>query len=483
MPGGSAEGVVFPENEKEVVEFLKDCNERKVPVTVSGGGTGLVGGRVPMGGWVLATDRLTRIKQIVRDPSGKNSFAVLEPGILLKKFQDETVRHGLFYPPDPTSRGFAFTGGTVSTNATGPRTFKYGATRDFIRRLRMVLASGEVLDLKRGQFVSNREDVLEIPLSGSRLQIKIPIYAIPSVKHVAGYFTKSALDAIDLFIGSEGTLGVITEIETELLLLPAKVFSFVAFFSSEESSWKFVDEARAISKKNEAIRNDAGIQARALEYLDGPALDFIREEYPQIPRDARAAVYLEQECQNETETMLWENWSIVLERYRATLDEFWTSDSEDSEKEEMLKTFRHRIGLKVKEFLIQTGQSKVGTDMAVPHERFAEFMRYQKTKLEELKLPSVTFGHIGDSHVHLNILPRNEEEHKKAGAVYGDFIRKALALGGTISGEHGIGKLKRPYLVEMFGEKTVREMAAVKKALDPKGILGRGNLFSEEMLR
>lgn len=478
--GGRAEGVAFPENENEVIEFLKEAHRGGVPVTVAGSGTGLTGARAPLGGWVLATDRLARVKDIHPDPAGRVSWLVAGPGICLKDLQDQASSAGLLYPPDPTSFK-SFLGGNVATNASGPRTFKYGPTRDFIRRLRVVLATGDVLNLKRGEIFSSADGILDIPLpSGSRLKVSVPTYAMPRVKNTAGYFVSPRMDVVDLFIGSEGTLGVVTEIEVGLLPVPPAYFGFVGFFPSAENSWKFAAEARTKTRVNQGARNDAGIQARAIEYMDGPSLDLIREKFSEIPAETGAAIFVEQECQNETREMLVEAWCALLERCGARLEDFWLG--ENAAEQDRQHAFRHQVPLEVRDFLARSGQSKVGTDIAVPESAFEEFMIYQRGRLEALGLPNVTFGHIGDCHVHLNILPKNEGEHERALRLHAELIEKAIAKGGTVAAEHGIGKLKKPFLLRMVGEKGIREMAGVKKTLDPKGILGRGSVFDEKFL-
>src|SRR5690242_9055294 len=196
MRGGHADRVLLPESVEEVAEILTSANRDRTPVTISGAGTGTVGGRVPFGGIVLATDRLNRIKSI------ENNRGVAEAGVILSDFQRAVDAKGLLYPPDPTERG-AFLGGTVATNASGARTFKYGPTRNYIERLKVVLASGEVLDLHRGEKIR---------------EIRVPSYARPATrKNATGYFVAPEMDELDLFIGSEGTLGVVCEIEARLI--------------------------------------------------------------------------------------------------------------------------------------------------------------------------------------------------------------------------------------------------------------------------
>ncbi len=211
---GFAERVVLPENAEEVAQILAAANSERVPVTVSGAGTGTVGGRVAFGGIVLATDKLNRIKKIVREEVG--GYAVAEAGVILADLQRAVDHEGLLYPPDPTERG-CFIGGTVATNASGARTFKYGATRRYIRRLKVVLASGEIVDLRRGDVRADSAGRIRI---GS-IDAKLPSYQMPATrKNASGYFVAPEMDGVDLFIGSEGTLGVICEVEARLLPKP-----------------------------------------------------------------------------------------------------------------------------------------------------------------------------------------------------------------------------------------------------------------------
>jgi D-lactate dehydrogenase (cytochrome) len=255
---GYADRVVLPETIEEVSEILSAANRDRAPVTVSGAGTGTVGGRVPFGGIVLATDRLNHIKSV------ENDRAVAEAGVILADFQRIVDGKGLLYPPDPTERG-AFLGGTVATNASGARTFKYGPTRNYIERLKVVLASGEVLELRRGEKNS--------------FNFPIPNYRRPATrKNATGYFFAPDMDAIDLVIGSEGTLAVICEIETRLVPKPQGLLSGVVFFANQTDVLAFVAAARAT------------LDARALEFFDNESLNFLREKYPNIPVAAVAAI-------------------------------------------------------------------------------------------------------------------------------------------------------------------------------------------------
>src|SRR5438445_63470 len=250
LPGGNASRVSFPENAEEAAEILRNATRTETPVTVSGAGTGTVAGRVPFGGIVIATEQLNRIASIARDDR-TGGRVVAEAGVILGDLQRTVESEGLLYPPDPTERS-CFLGGTVATNASGARTFKYGPTRNYVERLKIALAIGEVIDIRRAELFADANGRITIPLpSGRLIETQLPTYRMPQVrKHASGYYVAPGMDVIDLFIGSEGTLGVILEIETKLLPKPEGLLSGVVFFRSEEELLAFVREARARSLAN-----------------------------------------------------------------------------------------------------------------------------------------------------------------------------------------------------------------------------------------
>ncbi|HYP49947.1 MAG TPA: FAD-binding oxidoreductase, partial [Pyrinomonadaceae bacterium] len=242
MAGGAANSVVFPESKEEISEILRGASASKTPVTVSGAGPGIVGGRVPFGGIVIALDKLNQIKEIAKWMTG-GGYGVVQPAVSLDEYQKATAARGLFYPPDPTEWSCQM-GGTVATNASGARSFKYGATLEFVERLEIVLPTGETVHLRRGEIFADKNNKLRIPVSacGEVLIVKLPTYQMPDTrKHASGYFYKPGMDAIDLFIGSEGTLGVVTEIETRLLSKPEAVLSGIIFFQNETDLLNFVN--------------------------------------------------------------------------------------------------------------------------------------------------------------------------------------------------------------------------------------------------
>ena len=489
VSGGYAEHVLFPETAEDVAEVLRKASRERTPVTISGAGTGTVAGRVPFGGVVLATDRLNRIKAIVHDDRG--GHAIAESGVILGDFQRAVEPEGLLYPPDPTERS-CFLGGTVATNASGARTFKYGPTRNYVERLKIAFATGDVIDLRRGDLHAGTDGTITIPLSSGRLvRATLPTYQMPHVrKHASGYYVAPGMDVIDLFIGSEGTLGVIMEVEAKLLPKPEGLLSGVVFFESEEKLLAFVREARDQSLANRGcsptVREGSSeptqrVEARAIEYFDSESLGFLRQKYQTIPTEATGAIFFEQETTSSTEDSLMTEWLALLERHNAMADESWFATNEADQAG--LREFRHALPVLMNEWFARHNQRKVSTDMAVPDEAFAGMLRFYQDSLRGGNLRYTIFGHIGDNHVHVNILPRDDDEAKKAHEIYLTFIRRAVDIGGTISAEHGIGKLKREYLRVLYGEEHLREMAALKHAFDPAGILGRGNIFADEYLQ
>ncbi|MDT5155864.1 MAG: hypothetical protein QOH51_221 [Acidobacteriota bacterium] len=535
MAGGHAARVLFPESAEEVARALASATDERMPVTIAGAGTGVVGGRVPFGGVVLSTARLARIGEIVREGAcgnaasagaggktakgvggkalaGAGGKATAGAGVVLADFQREVNARGLLYPPDPTE-GSCFLGGAVATNASGARTFKYGPTRRYVRRLQVALATGDLLDIRRGEFFADEAGRIHLPVGGGRsIEARLPTYRMPATrKHAAGYFVAPGMDLIDLFIGSEGTLGVITETEVSLLPQPEGVLAGVVFFKGEESLLAFVREARVRSLQTRAtggrqvdlasqtlehvaVTSDSmmtatgstpfdgtlKLDARALEYFDEESLNFLRERYPLVPLRAAGAVFFEQETTPGTEEFLMGEWLELVERHDALADDSWFGTNEHDRAE--MRAFRHALPVMVNEWLARRGQRKVSTDMAVPDEAFPEMLRFYKETLRAGRLSYVIFGHVGDNHVHVNILPRDDVEQTAAREIYGQFIARALNFGGTISAEHGVGKIKREYLRALYGERHLREMAELKRAFDPACVLGRGNIFAEEFL-
>ena len=433
---GRAERVLIPADERELADALREANAGSIPVTFAGAGTGLTGARVPLGGWVISLERFRRLQV-------NEGFAIAGAGVLLRDVHAAATASGQFYPPDPTETS-ASIGGTIATNASGSRSFKYGATRRWIERLRVMFADGTAREFRRGEAIDF--DPGEIPL--------------PSVsKNTAGYLLRSGMDWIDLFVGSEGTLGAVTEAQLKLLPAPAAVFAGVVFFAGDEEALDAVERWRSSA-------------ARMLEYLDAASLTLLRPRFPEIHGAARAAVLIEQELSGDNDNEI-DRWAERVEDARALTDHSWFALS--AVDRERFRRFRHALPEAVNETVRRMGSLKMGSDFAVPFDRNREMLAFYQRRLEQ-EYPGkyAIFGHIGDAHVHVNILSGG------AAPLLEEFARKAVELGGTVSAEHGLGKRKAGYLKLQYSEADIDKMRAVKRRLDPGNILGRGTLWNQE---
>jgi len=494
---GSAQKVFFPVNESEIAAVVKWANETKTPLTTSGGGTGITGSRVPLGGAVISMENMDRVREIPsmeeflikrKSMTGEINFYVDDekgviispPGILLSDLYAVLAEKNLYYPPNPTELS-ASVGGNIATNASGGRTFRNGAIREWIKRLRIILPTGGLLEIKRGEVFADDEGYFHIEYpDGKKGDIPIPGYRMPEVKNASGYYSKPGMDLIDLFIGAEGTLGIVTEAEIEVIKWDGEVFGCIAFFPSGEKAVEFVKEARALSRNESEI-----IDALTLDYFDKNSLDFMREANPDIPKEAGGAVFFEQFIPEEPDEILMA-WMELMEKF----DSFDDWSATDDKTRERLRAFRHSLPESVNELVRVRGVRKMGMDLAVPDENLEEIISIYHTGAQQNGYDYVLFGHIGNNNLHMNFLPRNGEEVPGIKALYMEIARKGIGMGGTISAEHGVGKKffeengeRFPYLYLMYGREGMDSIARTKLSLDPNAILNRGNIILEEYLQ
>lgn len=474
---GDVEYLAFPENEKDVCEFLKFCRGKNIPLTISNGKTGVVGGAVPVAGALMSLEKFNKIFGVKKN--GAEYRVRLSSGVSLDEFykflENENFSGGKYFYPVDVTESTAKIGGTVSTNASGERSFKYGPTRNWVRSLRVVLPDGNLLSIERGKVFADGYD-LEIKLpDGSIKKIKIPRYKMPSVKNAAGYYAEKNMDLIDLFIGSEGTLGVITEVELALTKKPENIMTLLAFFPQEQNAVNFFFECKTVLKS-----------AVVFEYFDKGAFELLRPKMADLPADKNAAIFFEIEYTGDNLEKISSGIESLLKKNNSSMDNTWGGfEKKDIEK---IRQIRHSIPETINETLAKRKQKypaihKISADIAVPAENFLEMISYYKSKLEPAGLQNTIFGHIGENHLHMNIIPRDNEEFLKAKELHLDFAGKAVSFGGTVSAEHGIGKIKHQYLEVMYGKEGIKQMAEVKKVIDPEGILNRGNIFSESYLK
>lgn len=467
---GKCEGVYFPETIEDVIEIVKSANTNKKQLTISGARTGLTGGSVPEDGLVISTAKLNSIVEI----NFEKKYAIVQPGVFLSEFKEIISKLKLYYPPDPTEQN-CFIGGTIATNASGAKTFKYGPTRNFVEELTVVLPDGDLIKLKRKEVFADNYNLHLETESGKQIEIKLPEIQMPDTKHSAGYFIKQNMDAIDLFIGMEGTLGIITEIKLSLLDKPGDVFSMFIFFQSENKALKFVENIRQKSRLNLKENVNNKINARGIEFFDKNSLRFVKDAPGKIPTNTQAAIWIEQDSAEVNQDEILSEWMNVLESFEINIDESWIALSEKERLE--FENFRHSVSAQVNEYISKNNFRKVGTDTAVPDDKLNDYYNYCKNLAEESGIKYVIYGHIGNSHLHLNFILKDQEEFLTAKQLYKQMCIKAVEFGGTVSAEHGIGKMKREYLLDMFGEEKIKKMAAIKKTLDPNLILNIGNIF------
>ncbi|MEN0062793.1 MAG: FAD-binding oxidoreductase [Myxococcota bacterium] len=441
---GHAEGLFRPRTTEEVADIVRHCQQAGTPLTVTAARTSTTAAAVPQGGLLLSMEGLTELGPITE------THATAQAGLRLGEFQTAIEQTGRFYPPDPTSRHDCTLGASIACNASGARSFRYGATRKWVEALTVVLPTGLVRRFTRGD---------PVPVDWP-----IPKWPVPPIKTSAGY--EPPRDAVDLFVGQEGTLGIITEATVRLTDLPTDVVGLVAFFEDRESVVRFVEHARAHARANAK----GPLSPRALEYLDQHCLDFVRQADVEVPPNARAALFCEQEITLD-DTVHLEAWLEALAEHDALVDDTLLATDEPSRVR--LHRLRHAIPAGINERIVRNGMPKVGTDLAVPDDGLSAMMEaYEASPIEH-----VLFGHIGDNHLHLNLLPKTNEELTTARAFYDDLAKQALSLGGTVSAEHGIGKLKRRQLAWMVGPHVMAQFRALKQHLDPAEVLGRGNVL------
>lgn len=470
---GTAEAVYLPENEQELIKLIKRFDAEKTRITISGNGTGLTGARVPDGGVVISMEKMSRIIEC----NDVEKYLRVQPGMILKDLQDYVEEKKLFYPPDPTERN-CFIGATVATNSSGACSFKYGPTRNYVIGIRIVLTSGETLSIERGQIMASAFTFSFSTDQGEKYTLTIPQFKMPDTKNASGYYCKANMDLIDLFIGSEGTLGIITELKLRLLPITESILSCVVFFSREEDALNFIDEGRMITKSETSIGRE-NISARGFEFFNKSALDFLRPDYPAIPPNT-CAVWFEQEL-TDREDEITAAWLKLILKHHADAETAWLAVNH--KEREKFKDFRHAISWKVNDYVARRGLKKVGTDVAVPLESFRSFYQWMIHLMEQNHMAYVVYGHFGNCHPHLNMLPENKNDFIRAKKIYTEICVEAVRLKGTVSAEHGIGKMKRDYLLMMYGEDVIREMARLKLVFDPDRILNIGNLFEEKYLQ
>ena len=421
---GNPDKEFAPATPEELSAILSEATSTKTPVTILGSATGVTGGCCPQGGWLVSMRQFNRT--VV-----ERGRAIAGAAVTLRDLNAAAARTGQFYAPDPTE-WTASVGGSIATNASGSRSYRYGSTRRHVLSLDVALADGTRRRFRRGETIDF--DVPAIPLPDT-------------TKNTAGYPLSPGMDWIDLITGSEGTLAVVMEAELQLLPAPPEIAAAVLFFDSDDDALASV----------EICRTEPSL--RMLEYLDGNSLKLLGESAP-------AALIVESTS---------EEWlhSLDLPGLR---DDSWVAGT--PQDRERFRAFRHSLPEKVNDLVRRNGFQKLGSDFAVPLARNREMLDYYHAELSR-HFPGqyVLFGHIGDAHLHANILPATAEQDAAGRQLMLALADHAVSLGGTVSAEHGLGKRKASLLQRQYSPEAIDAMLAVKRRLDPANILGRGNIF------
>ena len=417
------EAVAFPGTHEQISRIFHLANQERFPVIPRGAGSGKSGGALPVeGGLILAMDRFNRILEIDQ----RNLIARVECGVITARFQEEVEKVDLFYPPDPASIHISTIGGNVAECAGGLRAVKYGVTRDYVLGLTAVLPTGEII--KTG---------------------------VETAKGVVGY------DLTRLLIGSEGTLAVVTEIIVRLIPKPAHRRTMMAFFETASATVETVSEI---------IRSK--IVPTALEFMDRTCIDCVREELGvAIPRGTGALLLIEVDGDKGLTRKEAKRVEEICTRQGALQFRF-ASRLKDSEQ---LWEARRTVSQSV----YKLKPDKMSEDIVVPRSRMAEFIGFLETLAKQYDLPMPAYGHAGDGNIHVNILfdEKIRGEFEKAQAAVKEVFTKVIEMRGTLSGEHGVGVTKAPFIEMEISRPVLELMVRLKKAFDPKGILNPGKIF------
>ena len=430
------EGIARPTSADEVAALLAEATSAGTPVTAAGSQTSTTGASITDRGIVLSLRAMQRVIDI--DPVGR--IARVEPGVLVGELKRACAAHDLLLAPDPTSEEECTVGGAVACNASGARSLRYGATRPHVRALRVALADGSLVELRR--------TALE--------------------KNTVGYAL--AHDPVDWFVGSEGTLGIVVEVELALLPLPEQVVGLAIPFASERDALRFVVSAR----------ENRSVHARCIEFFDVLALAIARaaEGAGDWASQAGAFVYVEEVPPAGVELAL-DEWLAMAESHGALVDDVRVYEGETALRE--ARRVRHAVPAHMNERGASRrvhGGRKVSTDWAVPYPQLAQAIAGARALADEAGVPqAVTYGHAGNGHPHQNFIAHDADELARIELVVAATLREVISLGGTVAAEHGIGKLKRKWLPLQMSPLQVRAMQAVKRELDPAGILAPGNVL------
>lgn len=476
VPGGAATGVATPPDADAVSALVRSA-PRVLPI---GAQSSLTGGATPRGDLVVSTRALTNISLL------PDQRVRVGAGVPLAELQRRLAANGLYYPPVPTYDG-AFVGGTIATNAAGAATFKYGSTRRWVDGLRVVLADGALVEIQRGDVTASPDGRFELHAAhGNIVRVPIPTYVMPDVaKLSAGYFACPAMDLIDLFIGSEGTLGVVTDATLRVIALPRRCAVLVTCTSDAQAL------AITSALRREAVASwhgDGMLDVSAIEFMDSRALAFAPDDAiagAGITRPTGNAVLLLVQldiADHEDEALARMN--AVLEACDVNVDPQVALAGDDRGAARLFE-LREAVPAGVNAEVagakdrVHPDIEKVAGDFVVPFERQEESLVLYRDTFERYELEYAVWGHMSDGNMHPNVVPRSLSDVERGQAAILEIARGVVAMGGAPLAEHGVGRsaIKQQLLRELYGEQGINEMRAVKRALDPEWKLAAGVLF------
>ncbi len=478
---GWAESISFPETEEEIEAVVTVCQESHLSLTIQGNLTGICGGAVPQGGHIINLSKMNRILELKLE----EGLVRVEPGVLLQDLnqvlRQKRREKALFFPPDPTEAS-ASIGGMAACNASGAGSYFYGATRNYVNGIRLVAAQG-VLHLKRGE-KTQQECLQELGEPDGSFLLEKKILG----KNVAGYDWQPEGDAVDLLLSSEGTLGIISELELRLLPVPAQKMGILFFFRENRLAIDFVRWLRGelvVSLEERPVGTPI-----AIEYMNRSAFQIVKEfrevkaelkRFQQIPEAIEAGIYVE--FHEDSEQKIEEVAEQLLRlngHFNMVEGQEWCAFDEESL--EQIRVFRHAIpecaNLRMVERKTKESRlRKLGTDFAVPNEKLMASMVMYQQGVKELGIDSLIFGHIGDNHLHVNFLPKTWEESGKSQSLIAEWEAQVIAWRGTITAEHGVGRSKRSAFQRMYSSKDLQIMKAIKVRFDSEGLFNPGVIF------
>jgi len=496
-PGGNAAGVIRPRSIDDVSACLREARR----VLVVGAQSSLTGGATPFGDIVLSTERLTSI-------SVDSDRVRVGAGVPLQAVQDELAKTGRWFPPVPTYLG-AFAGGAVATCAAGAATFKYGTVREWVEGLTIVLAGGDVLELSRGECRAT-DGVFTISTASGDRTVTLPDVRMPDVpKRSAGYFIAPDMDLVDLFIGSEGTLGAIVEATFRTAPLPAALCRAFVPVPSEDLAIVLAGELRAAAIDTWRTRDPRGIDIAAIEHVDARSIAVIREDGVDrrldiaLPSGAAVVLLVDLELPATVAGQgLWSELESArdagaadspLVRFCRLLDRHGVLDDTeialpaDRARAAAFAELREAVPAGVNRRVAQAKQadpaiSKTAADMIVPFDRFAEMMRECRRLFAGRDLDLAVWGHISDGNVHPNVIPRSAGDVAKGRDAILELGAAVIAMGGCPLAEHGVGRnpTKQQLLRQLYGSAGIDAMRKIKLSLDPNGSLASGVIFPPE---